>query len=220
MNDAAASNSIGDNAFNNIRSDIIFGRLDAGAKLKLDALKARYGTSVSTLREALSRLTSEGFIVAEGQRGFFVSPMSEQDLREISDLRVLLESHAMKLSFEAGDTEWEGRVVAAHHKLSRMETRMAAGDFTVRETWKRYDWEFHQALILACGSQALLKSHGTVFDKYLRYQMRNLTYRGEMASQEHGALLDAALARDIDKAQALLAAHIEGGIEHSLRNAP
>ncbi|MGO4914507.1 GntR family transcriptional regulator [Pseudogemmobacter sp. W21_MBD1_M6] len=218
MTISSAIPSIGTYTYETIRTDIIFGRLEPDEKLKLDTLKERYHASVSTLREVLSRLASDGFVVAEGQRGFFVAPMSPEDLREIADLRILLECHALKLSFEAGDTDWEGKVVAAHHKLSRMEQRMLAGDTSIREEWKRYDWEFHQALILACGSAELLKVHGTVFDKYLRYQMRTLTFRGNAAAIEHRAFLDAALARDVEKAQTILRVHIRGGVEHSLEN--
>ncbi|MGB5557909.1 MAG: GntR family transcriptional regulator [Paracoccaceae bacterium] len=208
--------SVGDSVYEALRRDIIFGRLAPSAKLKLDQLKADYSASIATIREALNRLVTEGFVVTEGQRGFFVGPMSAAGLREIADLRILLECHALKLSFEAGDTEWEARVIAAHHKLSRMEQRMQAGDHSVKEVWKQYDWEFHQALISGCGSEALLNVHGTVFDKYLRYQMHTLTFRGDPAAIEHRSLLDSAMARDIEKAQLILRQHIEGGVEHSL----
>ena len=60
--------SIGDSTYRRIRADIIFGRLRPGQKLKLDTLRDSYEASVSTLREILSRLASEGFVVAEGQR--------------------------------------------------------------------------------------------------------------------------------------------------------
>ena len=98
--------SVGEGVYEALRRDIIFGRLDPSAKLKLEGLRKRYNASVATIREALSRLVMEGFVETEGQRGFFVAAMSEAGLREIADLRVLLEGHALKLSFEAGDTEW------------------------------------------------------------------------------------------------------------------
>jgi DNA-binding GntR family transcriptional regulator len=97
-----------------------------------------------------------------------------------------------------------------------MEERMASGDHSDVETWKRYDWLFHQALISACGSQALMETHGGVFDKYLRYQMIALSYRGEVAAREHRQLLDAALKRDSAKACKILRTHIQGGVEHTL----
>ena len=68
-------------------------------------------------------------------------------------MRLLLESHALALSFAAGDVEWEGRVVAAHHKLEATERLLLAGERDATAAWKRYDGEFHQALISACGSR-------------------------------------------------------------------
>lgn len=76
-------------------------------------------------RETLLRwLRRDGPVVAEGQRGFEVAPVSPEALKVIAALRQLLECHTMELSFAAGDMDWEGRVVSAHHKLHQMEIRM------------------------------------------------------------------------------------------------
>jgi DNA-binding GntR family transcriptional regulator len=216
MLDTSANATISETTYRQIRADIIFGRLLPREKLKLDRLKSLYGASVSTLREILNRLASEGLVVAEGQRGFEVAPVSPEDLKEIAALRQLLECYAMELSFAAGDMDWEGRVVAAHHKLQQMERRMIAGDHAVSKEWKRYDWEFHQALISACGSRVLMDTHAAVFDKYLRYQMISLTFRGQIAADEHRQMLEAALARDAETAKAVLRKHVEAGVERGL----
>src|SRR5690606_12464270 len=143
------SASVGETAYRRIRGDIIFGKLAPGQKLRLEQLREAYGTSVSTLRELLNRLASEGLVEAEGQKGFMVAPVSARNLREIAAMRLLLETHAIAQSFAAGDMEWEGRVVAAHHKLAQMERRMLDNAAPDAELWKRYDWEFHHALISA-----------------------------------------------------------------------
>jgi DNA-binding GntR family transcriptional regulator len=214
--DHGLAESIGEQAYRRIRADIVFGRLAPSAKLRLDRLRDAYGASISTLREILNRLSSEGLVLAEGQRGFEVTPVSIDNLREIAALRLLLESHALEQSFAAGDMEWEGRVVAAHHKLASMERRMRAGDRTETETWKRYDWEFHQALISACGSRVLMDTHAAIFDKYLRYQMIALSFRGDIAAEEHRIMHDCALSRDAATAKSVLARHVEGGVAHAL----
>ena len=213
---AKSLNVVGASTYQRIKRDIIFGDLAPGSKLKLDGLRERYSASMSTLRETLNRLASEGFVDAQDQRGFFVTPVSREDLIEIANLRVLLECHALRLSVENGDTDWEGNLVAAHHKLHLMEQKMLAGDESQKEDWKRYDWEFHLALIEACGSKNLLSLHSVLYDKYLRYQMLVLTYRGEEAVEEHRKVFEAALARDIDTAAETLKAHIDKGLEHTL----
>jgi DNA-binding GntR family transcriptional regulator len=208
----------GERAYRRIRTDIIRGTLPPGQRLRLDSLKENYAVSISTLRELLNRLTSEGLIVAEGARGFEVSPVSPENFKEIANLRQLLESHALSQSFALGDMEWEGRVVAAHHKLNTMEARILQGDHSVTHLWKRYDWEFHHALLSACGSKVLLETHSAVYDKYQRYLMIAVIFRGDVAAREHRQLLDCALRRDVPAAQAILVKHIQDCVTYTLSN--
>lgn len=213
--------TVAESTYRRIRADIIFARLTPGQKLGLEKLKEAYDTSVSTLREILNRLASEGLVVAEGQRGFQVVPMTSTDLKEIAAMRLLLENHALEQSFQRGDIDWEARVVSAHYKLVRLEALMASGDTSQTEEWKRYDWEFHQAMISACGSKLLMETHAAVSDKYLRYQMVALSYRGDIAANEHAQLLHAALERDAPAAKEILTRHVCGGVEHALaQNSP
>ena len=211
-----SAESIGETTYRRMRADILFGRLPPGRKLKLERMKDAYGASISTLRELLNRLSSEGLISAEGLRGFEVAPISAADFREVAAMRLLLECHALRASFENGDLEWEGRIVAAHHKLSRMESRVLAGEASQKEQWKRYDREFHHALISACDSTALLETHAGIYDKNLRYQMVAVVFRGEVAAREHRKLLAAALERDWRTAEAILVRHVQDCVEDTL----
>jgi GntR family carbon starvation induced transcriptional regulator len=208
--------TIGETLFRRLRRDIISGALKPGQKLTLDRLRDQYGASVSTLREILNRLTSEDFVVAEGQRGFEVAPATQAGLREIGDLRLLLECHALDLSLAAGDLEWEGRVVAAHHKLASIERQLLEGNHQRTSEWIAYDWAFHNALISACGSPLLIKTHGSVFDRFLRYHMLAASFRGPAVSKDHEVLFKLAIARDADGAKARLAEHVNLGIGHVL----
>lgn len=218
MNDSMddISDTVGEQAFRRIRGDIIAGALRPGQKLKLERLKSQYGVSVSTLREILNRLTTEDLVVAEGQRGFEVAPASIDNLREVGDLRLVLENHALALSFSAGDLDWEADVVAAHHKLSSIEKQLLAGDADRTQQWINYDFAFHHAMIAACGSKSLLAIHQSIFDRFMRYHMLAQSFRGGGVSDDHRELFQLALARDIEGAQAKLASHIHLGIEYIL----
>jgi GntR family transcriptional regulator, carbon starvation induced regulator len=208
-------NTVSDDGYRRIRSDIIFGHLQPDQKLRLEALKKTYGVSISTLREILSRLASEGFVVAEGHRGFEVAPMSATDLRELAELRIVLESHAMEKSFARGDMEWEGRVVSAHHKLAAVEQPMGASKCE-NTLWKRYDEEFHQALISNCDSKSLIEMHRTVFDRYFRYPIISADRRGTEPIEQHRQLLECALAHDAKRAKMVLVAHVNNCVEYAL----
>lgn len=210
--------TIGETTYRRLRGDIIFGHLAPGRRLRLEGLRTRYDVSVATLREVLPRLVAEDLILFETQKGFEVAPVSARDLAEIADMRLLLESHGIAAAFARGDLDWETGVVAAHHRLSRMEERMLAGDWSVSETWKRYDRDFHRALIAGCGSAEHLTAYERIFDRFLRYQVLLVMFRGRVATEEHDALKACALARDTAGAQAILRRHIGACIDYTIQN--
>lgn len=212
-----AEETAGEAAYRRIRADVVLGRLAPGRKLGLEGLRDNYGVAVGTLREALNRLAAEALVQAEGQRGFVVAPVSAADFSEVADLRLLLETEAIAASFAAGDLDWEGQVVAAHHKLAVMERRLLAGEAADASLWKHYDREFHHALIAACGSSVLLETFAATYDRFLRYQMVAVVFRGAVAAEQHAALLDCALARDAARACRILEAHVAGCVEHVAR---
>jgi GntR family carbon starvation induced transcriptional regulator len=208
--------AVGDDCYRRIRADIVMAKLKPGHRLKLEALKESYSVSVTTLREILNRLSAEGLVFAEGKRGFEVAPVSIENLKELAEPRLLVETHALERSFARADVEWEGRVVSAHHKLASTE-RLMDSRIGEAEQWKRYDSEFHQSLISNCGSATLMEIHAAVFDKYFRYQMLAMKYRGEEPAQQHRALLEAALKRDIKRAKLVLEDHINHCVDDTLK---
>lgn len=218
--DTLEQGEVGQIAYERIRNDVIFAVLQPDERLKLEPLRAKYNTSVTTLREVLNRLASEGFVIAEGQKGFRVSGVSLEGLREIAELRELVEGHALQDSIRHGDLEWEGMVVSAHHKLATMEERMISGETVDLKLWKRFDREFHTALISARQSRFLLKLHNDIFDHYLRYQMIALGFRGRAAAEEHLQLMKHALARRASEAAQVLIEHIEKGVQQAVSGGP
>lgn len=208
----------GESAFRRIRQDLISGALPPGSKIKLEQAKARYSISISTLREILSRLATENLVVAEGQRGFEVSPASKRELLELADLRILLECHAIGLSFAAGDLEWEARLVAAHHKLATVERSLLGGDESRTADWVRFDWEFHQALVSACNSASLMASLSSIFDRFLRYHLLAESFRGQPVVDDHKRMFELAMSRDHEGARQMLTKHVHNGVDHVLKS--
>jgi DNA-binding GntR family transcriptional regulator len=213
-----SAETIGDVIFRQIRKDIISGALPPGAKIKLEQAKERYSISVSSLREILSRLTTENLVIAEGQRGFEVSPASRKELVELGDLRMVLETHAIGLAFAAGNLEWEGQIVAAHHKLSAAESKLLTGDVSRTIDWVRYDWEFHQAIVSACNSATLMAALSSVFDRFLRYHMLARSFRGQPVVDDHKLLFELAIKRDVEGARDVVRRHIQSGVDHVLKS--
>jgi len=208
--------SVADVAYDRLRADILGGALQPGMKLKLDALRTRYEVSINTLRETLSRLAADGLVEAEGQRGFTVMPASLADLIDITETRRLLECHAARLSVERADLEWESRLVAAYHKLSKAEDLVVQDPDRHADLLETYNRQFHIALISGCNSRWLLHFHGMMYDQSLRYRMlafRVKDFPRDQSRREHKQILDAALARDVETLVAVLGAHITKGAE-------
>lgn len=212
-----AGETVSDVVFRRVRADIVAGVLAPGSKIKLDQAKERYSISVSSLREILSRLTAENLVTAEGQKGFEVSATSKQELMELADLRIVLETHAMQLSFAAGDLEWEGRVVAAHHRLAAAERVLLSGDASRTIEWVRSDWQFHRSIVSACNSTTLMDSLSSVFERFLRYHLLAKSFRGAAVVDDHKRLFHLTLARDLEGAQAVVRQHVMSGVDHVLK---
>ena len=198
-------------AYGRIRRDIISGALPPEAKLRTEALKDRYGLGGSTLREALTRLIGEALVTFEGQRGFRVAATSAQDFADLCEVRRLVEMEAMRRSILAGDAAWEARVVSAHHRLSRVEEQMPERLEQVYEEWEERNRLFHKALISACPSTRLHAIHDQLMRQAERY--RRITFASGRAVRrnvqaEHRAIMEAAVARDVDAACGLAASHI------------
>jgi len=196
-------------AYLQVRRDIIEGRLAPGEKLRVEHLKDRYGIGAGTLREALALLLSDVLVVAEGQRGFHVSPISLRDLEEITQMRVLLETNALREAILQGDDEWEASLVAAFHKLSNIEERLGNRGEDVRE-WEQRNRGFHEALIAACDSRWQRYLIGLLYRQSERYRHLAITTSTIQRDvhAEHTAIIEAALERDSERACDALERHI------------
>lgn len=192
-----------------IRSEILSGKKKPGAKLRLDEIKAQFGVSWSPIREGLSRLLAEGLVTTEDQRGFRVAPVSKGHLADIIRTRVALESMALRASIERGDDAWEADLLAAHHRLSKFETRRWEG--REHDEWELWHRTYHEALIRGCGSPILLQFCNMLHDMNYRYRQLFLTTHepDRDVAAEHRTIAEATLARDVAKACRLLEAHIE-----------
>lgn len=202
-------------AYGRLRADILAGRLVAGDRLRLERLKTAYGFGMSPLREALSRLAAEELVIAEDRRGFRVAPISAAELAEVTRLRKRLETMALANSIAAGDVDWEADVVAAFHRLSKAALPLDTDRPGVADEWEAMHRDFHHALIAACASPWLLKfcsqlaAHAERYRRIRHYQSVGPEEMARDVEREHRELLEATLARDSDRACALLERHFD-----------
>lgn len=203
----APAETLASSVYQQLLNDILTGHLKPGHKLRLQALKTEYNVGNSPLREALNRLSTNGMVVREENKGFRVSPASIAELKELIQTRCWLEEIAVRESIKNADEEYDERIVLTFHRLSRIKPQ-ADGDYLSEEQEQRH-FEFHQAILAACKSEILLGYCAQLHAQTIRY--RNLAavveYREGHENEEHKQLRDATLARDADKAVELLRSH-------------
>lgn len=197
-------------SYRQLRQDIIAGGYQAGQKLRVEHLKASYQVSAGTLREALALLVSDSLVVAHGQRGFRVAPMSLADLEDLTRMRVLLECEAVRESIALGKDDWEAGVVSAFHKLTLAEQRLRIDPKGAFDDWEGCNRQFHEALVGACKSRWMLRFRRLLYQQSERYR-RVSAIKGPPPVEvhdEHQAIFNAVMSRNADLAASVMTAHI------------
>ena len=212
MNTAAPkASTLNEHVYHSLREDILSGRLIAGTRLPFAQLHKRYEVGTSTLREALARLLSDNLVVGEGQKGFTVAPVSRDDLLDITQLRCTLEAGALRDAIAHGDHEWEASIVAALHRLSRFHQQRRDMPPLLTEQGAHLHRLFHLGLLAGCRSKWQLRMIELLYDHSERYRrLSSIRQSHDRDSDaEHRAIAEATLARDADRASALLVQHLE-----------
>jgi GntR family transcriptional regulator, carbon starvation induced regulator len=219
--DGESIHSQQDRAYVRLREDILTGELLPLSKLHISNLRQRYETSVGPIREALSRLSGEGLVNKRGQRGHWVAPVSLEEVRDVTRLRVMLETDALRDSIRRGDLEWEAQIVGAMHRLKSIHSASWGDPKALARAVEKENRDFHMALISRCPSRWQLRFISTLYDQTARYRRLSVLRRPEQVdpTQEgHRRIMEAALARDADHACDSLTLHIEAATE-SITNA-
>jgi len=205
------SGSLTAEAFARIRAEILSCRLKPGQKLVIADLCQTFGFSLGAIREALSRLTSEGLVEAEPRKGFRVTPITEDELRDITGVRATIEGMCLANAIQNGDLKWESHIVATQFELSRLPLQDRLDPDRVSEDWAETHKLFHAALVAACDSPWLLKLRETLFVQAERYRRVSvpLDRAGRDLTAEHNEIAAATLARDVEAACAAIRAHLE-----------
>lgn len=205
------TSSLTHRAYARLREDLLSCRLKPGSKLNIKELSEAMEVSLGAVREALARLTSEGLVSIDGRRGFQAASISMEDLRDLTATRIEIEKMCVRRSIENGDIAWESALVGALHRLSRTEQYAPNDPSRLNDEYAAAHSVFHNALVSACDSQWLLRLRSLLYAQSERYRYLSLALaRHERdLGDEHGQIVEAALARSPDLAADLLATHLQ-----------
>ena len=212
---AARAATLAEQAYVALKQDIMSGELAPGQPLRLEFLKNRYDLSFTPLREALNRLQSERLVESAALRGFRVTPLSIEEMRDAMSARTLIDCEALERAIDQGGDAWETGIVGALHALDLVSKRQA--DSVAPPAYDEVEQRhlaLHRALIAACHSRWLMDFSMALYIQTERYRRPMLmqTPRDTIkrdVSKEHHAIVDATLSRDKAKAVALLVEHYE-----------
>lgn len=185
-----------------LRDLILSGQLGIGVQLKQQALAERFGVSRIPVREALKRLEAEGLIEHRPHQGSTVAARSVEELVEALDIRIGLETRALKLAIPLMKP-------ADHRALKDVMARYEGSESP--QEWADLNLEFHMALYRPCGKAKLLKMIEESVRGIGRHMRAMQSYKvGRKAPQtEHALILKACMAKDVTLAVELLEKHIE-----------
>lgn len=187
-----------------LRDRILVGALPPLARLKIVDLAAELDVSPGAVREALSQLTTDNLVQAQEQRGFRVAPISLEELDDLTQTRIQIETLALRQSIERGGEAWESELRAAHRALEAVPQNLGAEDGALRHA------QFHDALVAGCGSPSLMRVRAGLYDlaeRYRAFALFGAPTRRPVAD-EHAAIAAAALSRQPDVAVAAMVHHI------------
>lgn len=186
-----------------LRERILSGAAEPGQPIRQDTLAAELGVSKIPLREALARLEEEGLLRSEVNRGWFVTPLTAAEAREVYALRLTLEPGAAARAATRASKRQQAEAVTA---LEALEKATASRGRDVGACNRA----FHLALVRPAGQPLtydIVQRLHVISERYVRKHLEPMG-RDTRANDEHRTLVEAWLARDEKKVTKLLLAHI------------
>ena len=199
-----------------LREQIISGALPAGERVNETRITRELALSRSPVREALRILESEGLVTLEPHRGARVRAVSEQDLEEIFDVRLMIESHGVlrHLHRLAPDA-----LTPLRHAVEDARAALEAADM---ERWHQASLRFHDGLVMLASNRHLTRLHEELKTSLRRYQISVVAPPGEpdRFQVEHEAILEALEEGRVERGAELVAWHITNLKKGALSAAP
>ncbi len=182
--------------YRELRRSIIMGHRKSGERLEIDDLRRSYATSVTPVRDALQMLSQEGLVTIKPRSGYFVTRITLKQLRDMLELRKILELAAVERAAQLiGDEQLAG--------LRSVHAGYTGDDDLSYDRYTDENRRFHVLLAEASGNQELAGALGHLMDRLARFMV--LRRAGKSQEMSHQRIIQALEARDVRQArQALL----------------
>lgn len=193
-----------DVVFNTLRQAIITGEFAPGERLMEISLANRLGVSRTPVREAIRKLELEGLVIMIPRKGAQVARITEKNLRDVIEIRTVLEEFAAVLACERIDQASLHDLRQAHEDFIRSVENGDILDIVDK------DETFHDTIFRATNNDRLISIINNLREQFYRYRMeyvKDIRQRSNLV-EEHRELLDAISSRDSIKAKELMKTHL------------
>ena len=203
--------SLVDEAYSTVKARILNNEMLPGDQMLEQELAAALGMSRTPMREALVRLAEEGLVAVQPRRGVRVLPVSPDDMREIYELLMCLESTAAELLAAQRLPPDAPALMELDAATRAMAAALAQDDL---DAWAAADERFHTALLTHCGNRRLARMAFAVWDQSHRARLVTLRLRPKPAqsTSDHMAVTDAIRRHDAEEARELHRRHRLAGM--------
>jgi DNA-binding GntR family transcriptional regulator len=182
-----------------VRRDLVRGKIPPGEPIRLEPLAERHSVSITPVREALTQLQAEGWVVLHPNRGFFAAPMTLEEARSIYPLLSALEGLAVELTGAPSRDHLD--------QLREINRRLAAFSEKPQRALE-LDRRWHEALVRRCANDLLLEHLRSVRTRSERYERAYMRHSGRVptSAHDHERIVEA-LADDPARARGMLREH-------------
>ncbi len=191
-------------AYDSLKEAILAFRLKPDDNIVENELAHQLGISKTPVRDALLRLEKEGFIEKIPYKGYYVTPITQESIRDMFEIRAVLEGLAARLAAHLMSAE---NIQHAHDLVAELARAIAAGDIKQAAVINR---QFHELIITSSGNEHLRAILSNLDDHIQRYRTLSNYQSGrlEKSVDEHQAILAALQARQPDQAEQAARSHI------------
>ncbi len=206
--------SITQHLYQQLRAELISCKLRPGSRLRTSELSKRFGTSLSAVREALSRLVSEQLVHADPQRGFRAAPMSSEDLYELTETAMGIEAMCIRSALAHGDHDWETRLCDARDAVLKAPLNTKKEPKRISPSFAKAHHAFHEALISACSNARTLALRQLHQDQSERYRQLCIPYApNDSLRSGYDEITAAAISRNADLTIKLVAEQFSRNVD-------
>jgi len=197
--------TIREKVYEYLREGILNGTIKAGGRLVESDLADNIGTSRTPVREALHTLEREGLVESLHRVGYVVRPISELEVSELCEIRLVLEALALRWALHK---DASGLVRMMRENLSRADKLFADGDM---KAFVEVDEQFHDLISKVADSTRLMEMTNSIRRYMLRYRIQSIYTEDNVrrAIAGHRSVLKAIEDGDKKAAQRALGAHIK-----------